>query len=89
VPRDTTTLDPVLTAIGRALASLRESAGLTQQSAAARLGMTPNAVAQWEAGRRSPSLRDIPRIAAAYGIDVWEAAQEIFAEINEAARKKK
>jgi DNA-binding transcriptional regulator YiaG len=33
---------------------LRERAGLSQQAVAAALGVTREAVAQWESGRRSP-----------------------------------
>jgi transcriptional regulator with XRE-family HTH domain len=33
---------------------LRERAGLSQQDVAAALGVTREAVAQWESGRRSP-----------------------------------
>jgi transcriptional regulator with XRE-family HTH domain len=50
----------------------REAARLTQQEAAARLGRTPSAVQKWEAGRNSPTMEDIRKLADAY--DVQPAA---------------
>jgi transcriptional regulator with XRE-family HTH domain len=84
MPRNNSVPDPILVAIGRALAGLRAEAGLSQAEAASRLGVSPPAVAAWEAGRRTPALKDVPRLAESYGVLPWDAAQRIFEAIRAA-----
>jgi transcriptional regulator with XRE-family HTH domain len=50
----------------------RQAAGLTQRELAARLKKTPSWIAAAENGRRLILVRDLPRIAAALGMDVLE-----------------
>lgn len=50
----------------------RERAGLEQKAFAARLGVTPNAVSNWECGRSRPDVNLLPAICAALGITLYE-----------------
>lgn len=47
----------------------RELAGLTQQAAAAELGVTTKTLGRWENGESAGFLRELDAIAAAYGVD--------------------
>lgn len=49
---------------------LREAAGLTQTALAVRLGISRQAVNQWEAGATWPSAQLLPRLAFALGCQV-------------------
>ncbi len=44
--------------------TLRKAAGVSAAELAARLGLTPSAVMNWEAGRSSPTSAIFPRCAA-------------------------
>lgn len=55
-------------AVGLVIRELRVRRRLTQRSLADRLGVVELTVRQWEAGRRVPSLVDVPRIALALGL---------------------
>lgn len=52
------------------LAAARVNAGMTQQEAAERLGVTRNTIITWESGRRNPGFMEITAIAHVYGIPV-------------------
>ena len=54
--------------LGTALATARKSAGLTQLQVAKRAGTSQPYVASLEAGRRTPSLSTLNRIAGAVGL---------------------
>lgn len=47
---------------------LRRRAGWTQRELAERLGVSPGAVANWEVGIRTPSLRTAKKIAELFGV---------------------
>lgn len=47
----------------------RELAGLTQEAAAAQLGVTSKTLRRWESGASAGFLRELDAIAAAYGVD--------------------
>jgi transcriptional regulator with XRE-family HTH domain len=49
----------------------RKAAGLSQATLAARIGSTQSAVARLEAGRASPRLETLRRIARATGHRLW------------------
>lgn len=59
---------------GLALRRLRERTGLTQEDLAARLGLTRQAVQQWEAGEWSPGFARERRIAEVLGLTAAEVA---------------
>ncbi len=42
---------------------IRQSHGMTQKELAKKLGITANAVCQWESGARNPSLENVRRLA--------------------------
>lgn len=61
---------------GVLLLRLRAAAGLTQEQLAARAGLSPNAIAALESGkRRTPRLTTVELLAAALGLDAQERAQ--------------
>ena len=47
--------------------ALRDGLGLTQQGFAVRVGVTKQAISQWEAGRSEPSVENLLRIVNATG----------------------
>ncbi len=49
----------------------REAAGLEQKAFAARLGVTANAVSNWECGRSRPDVNLLPAICGALGITLY------------------
>lgn len=49
------------------LRELRQEAGLTQAEAAERLGLPQQTISKWERGEHTPSLKQFPAIAEAYG----------------------
>ena len=49
------------------LRELRQAAGLTQAEAAERLGLPQQTISKWERGEHTPSLKQYPAIAKAYG----------------------
>lgn len=42
---------------------IRKKLGITQKDLADMLGVTPNAISQWENGVRNPSLENVKRLA--------------------------
>src|SRR5262249_40818640 len=54
------------------LRKARDSARLTQAQLASDVGVTSQAVSQWERGETLPEIRNIPRIAAALRLDAAE-----------------
>lgn len=52
------------------LAEARKEKGLTQQALADAVGVTQVAVANWEHGRRSPSIANLRKVADALGVPV-------------------
>jgi len=51
------------------LARRRERLGKTQAQVAASCSVTPEAICQFESGRRKPRLALLPRLAMALGVD--------------------
>lgn len=58
------------------LAALRKQAGLSQRAVAKELGVTDSAVNQWERGKTSPKINQLPKLAALYGCTVDELLKE-------------
>ena len=59
---------------------MRRAAGLTQAELARRLVTTQSAVARWETGGASPTLKTVQRIARACGLEpqiVWGAREDV------------
>lgn len=65
-------MDPL--AQGAALATARARAQMTQAQVAARLGVTPDTIAAWERGRRTPDVVDARRYLDAVGATERERA---------------
>lgn len=57
---------------GEAIKKARTSAGLTQAELAEKLGVTPQAVSQYERNIKSPKIETIQKFADALGVSVWE-----------------
>ncbi len=65
--------------IGRRLRAARETASLTQEQVAERIGLSRSAIAQIELGNRSVSSVEIDRLAFLYGRDMRDFLSEQFA----------
>jgi transcriptional regulator with XRE-family HTH domain len=65
------------------LSELRRQAGLSQAQLAAKLGVSPGAVGNWETGIRIPRLPTLRKMAEALGVTVGEI--EFPAENEQAA----
>lgn len=59
---------PACVPLGARIRSARESAGLTQEALAGKLGVTQTAVSYWEAGKRDPGIGDLTALAEALGV---------------------
>lgn len=58
--------------LGRMIAQLRKSAGLTQADLADHLGVTKAAVSKWELGQSLPDMAQLPRIASYFSVTIDE-----------------
>ncbi len=58
--------------IGEKIRLLRKKNGMTQDSLAARVGVTPQAVSRWESGICYPDMDSLPLIADAFGVGMDE-----------------
>lgn len=56
-------------ATAKALASERKAKGLRQEDLAERYGCSPDAIKQWETGRRMPSFVVVDELTKALGLD--------------------
>jgi len=70
------------TNLGSIIAQLRRSAGWTQADLAQKLGITAQAVSQWERGETMPDILTLPLLAEAFGcsIDALYKGEEEKAE---------
>ena len=59
-------------AVGRRIRFYRERSGLEQKDIARRIGITPNAVSNWENGRTRPDLGILPQLCGILGITLYE-----------------
>lgn len=55
---------------GKAIATLRKQAGLTQASLAEKLGISDKAVSKWERGLACPDISLLPRLSMLLNIDI-------------------
>jgi transcriptional regulator with XRE-family HTH domain len=55
--------------IGSLIRAARERASLSQYRLAVALGVTPQTIAAWEAGRTEPRASDVRRLAETLGVD--------------------
>ena len=69
--------------VGRNIARLRLSQGMTQERLAQRMGVTPQAVSKWENGTSDPSTSNLCALAKLYGIPVEELLHETQEEKSE------
>ena len=68
--------------IGMALKQIRTNAGLTQEQLADRIGSSTGAISKMECSRRSPSMRQLVKIANSYDIQV-SAIVELAEQLSE------
>lgn len=54
--------------IGEKMRHLRYTKKLTQEEAAAKIGLTRQSISNYECGRRTPHLRELSMIANFYGV---------------------
>lgn len=69
---DEAALSGALPALCRRVRFLREKRGLEQKELAARLGVTANAVSNWENGRSRPDLNLLPALGRELGVSLDE-----------------
>lgn len=62
--------------LGQRLRRARTVAGLRARDAAALVGRTPQTIYRWEWGATSPSLRELRRLASAYGVSLAELVSD-------------
>lgn len=73
---------------GERIKTARKQAGLTQKELGKALGVSFQAVAQWETGRRVPKVETIQRIGKALGVSwLWLANPDLTPETFEEAKK--
>lgn len=58
--------------VGERIKAARKQAGLTQKELAERLGLSFQAIAQWENNLRKPKLETLQKIAAALEVPIYE-----------------
>lgn len=58
--------------IGQNIKKYRKEAGLTQETLAERLGLTPSAVSQWETDRVMPDITQLPLLCNAFDVTADE-----------------
>jgi len=58
--------------IGNQIKSLRTRRGVTQETLALHLGVTPQAVSKWERGAATPDIGILPDISAYFGVTIDE-----------------
>ena len=58
--------------IGRKIASLRKAADMTQPELADRLGISFQAVSNWERGMSMPDISNLPELAEIFGVSIDE-----------------
>lgn len=68
----------------RRLRDLREAAGLSQVGLAKLIGVTRNAISQWESGETVPSSRRLAKLGKVLGVSV----DSIFSEVNHDVKAK-
>jgi transcriptional regulator with XRE-family HTH domain len=64
--------------IGRRLAEARKAQGLSQGALGERLGVTQQAVAQYESGKRLPGVLAFVRLAEVLGVPCQELVREQY-----------
>lgn len=69
--------DPVLVAFGKNVRKERESRELTQEELAEKADLDRTYVSDIERGTRNPGIRNVARIAAAFGITVSRLCERI------------
>ena len=71
--------------IGRTIARLRKDAGLTQMGLADAMGISFQAVSNWERGQTMPDIAKLPQLAAILGVSVDELLGSDEARVVERA----
>ena len=58
--------------LGRKIKALRTARGMTQDTLAAAIGVSPQAVSKWENGATAPDISLLPGISVAFGVTIDE-----------------
>ncbi len=68
---------PALSPAAGLLADARRRAGLSQRGLAALAGTSPSAIAEYEAGRRDPTVNSLIRLVEACGMELRMVAERL------------
>ena len=63
--------------LGERIRGLREARGISQKELGRRIGSTQPAIARLEAGRVSPTLETLDRVAAALGVELVVGFEDV------------
>ena len=63
--------------IGKIIAKKRKEAGMTQETLASRLQITPQAISKWENGTSDPSTSNLLALAKLYEVSPEELLREV------------
>ena len=69
--------------IGTTIKKLRRERGMTQEQLAELLGLSTNAISQWECGKTAPDISNLPILAS-----IFEVSADVLLEIDIAKSKK-
>lgn len=75
------TLERRRTLVGIVIREARESLPLTQAALAAKLRISQGALCDWEKGRRSPAIAELPDVARALDLTPLTLAKRILDKI--------
>ena len=70
--------------IGTTIKRLRRDRGMTQEQLAELLGLSTNAISQWECDKTAPDISNLPVLA-----NIFEVSADVLLEIDIAKSKKK
>lgn len=71
--------------VGRAIAELREKAGMSRADLAARMGRARIVINRWESGERMPALEEIVPLASALDISPQTVAKKVAELFSDSA----
>ena len=75
-------------AVGKKISTLRKAHNMTQMALADQLGVSYQAVSNWERGNSMPDISKLPELAAIFGVTIDELLGVSSPLVNSAAEDK-